>query len=272
MVWEQDVRVIVALTAEVERGQIKCHPYWNSGDYGHFKVKILGERRVSVDGTKTGDDHSATPAAASMHQSPASSSNKRSTPGLYGAGDDSPFILVRHFTLSHSAYPFQPIREITQLQYSHWPDFGTTSQPTHLLKLVDQCNKMAKMSNSSPFNNYNNKKQKAEPVDERPMLVHCSAGCGRTGTFCVVDSVLDILKHQWAAGALSRERGSVTAKTSTSDSWLYDDSVDLVAETVECFRKQRPSMVQNLSQFVLCYESVLEWVVSHLDEIRILDS
>lgn len=271
MVWEQDVRVIVALTAEVERGQIKCHPYWKSGDYGHFKVKNLGERRVSIDGTKTGDGHSASPAVSSALKSPASSSNTASTQGLYSAADDDPFILVRHFTLSHSAYPFQPIREITQLQYSHWPDFGTISQPTHLLKLVEQCNKIARMSSSSPFNN-NNNKQMAEPVQERPMIVHCSAGCGRTGTFCTVDSVLDILKHQWAAGARSKTRENTTTKTNTSDSWLYDDSVDLVAETVEQFRKQRPSMVQNLSQFVLCYESILEWVVSHLDETRILDS
>ncbi len=29
----------------------------------------------------------------------------------------------------------------------------------------------------------------------RPMLVHCSAGCGRTGTFCTVDSVIDMLKR-----------------------------------------------------------------------------
>jgi protein-tyrosine phosphatase len=30
----------------------------------------------------------------------------------------------------------------------------------------------------------------------RPMLVHCSAGCGRTGTFCTVDTVIDMLKRQ----------------------------------------------------------------------------
>jgi protein-tyrosine phosphatase len=42
--------------------------------------------------------------------------------------------------------------------------------------------------------------------------------------------------------------------------WLDDDSMDLIAQTVEDFRGQRLSMVQSLRQFVLCYETVLEWI------------
>jgi protein tyrosine phosphatase len=37
--------------------------------------------------------------------------------------------------------------------------------------------------------------------------------------------------------------------------------MDLIAKTVEDFRLQRLSMVQSLRQFVLCYESVMEWLV-----------
>jgi protein tyrosine phosphatase len=44
-------------------------------------------------------------------------------------------------------------------------------------------------------------------------------------------------------------------------SWVGDDEVDLIAKTVEDFRLQRLSMVQSLRQFVLCYESVMEWLV-----------
>jgi protein-tyrosine phosphatase len=42
--------------------------------------------------------------------------------------------------------------------------------------------------------------------------------------------------------------------------WLEDDSIDLIAHTVEDFRGQRLSIVQSLRQFVLCYETVLEWI------------
>ncbi|KAL1963298.1 hypothetical protein VTN77DRAFT_8521 [Rasamsonia byssochlamydoides] len=254
VVWEQDVRVIVALTAEVERGQIKCHPYWNSGDYGPFKLKILAEKRVSMDATKADDSHSQLRDPQSMQSPSATAEDETPTEGFYKAADEAPFILVRHFALSHSAFPFQPIREITQLQYAHWPDFGTTSQPTHLLKLVEQCDKITRMSSS--FGN-----QDAEPAGQRPVLVHCSAGCGRTGTFCTVDSVLDMLKRQRVG-----ESKSVSGEKSSPGDWVYDENVDLVAKTVEDFRTQRPSMVQNLSQFVLCYESILEWVVSQLGD------
>lgn len=43
--------------------------------------------------------------------------------------------------------------------------------------------------------------------------------------------------------------------------WLHRDDVDLVEKTVEDFRGQRISMVQSLRQYVLCYESVMEWLV-----------
>jgi len=43
--------------------------------------------------------------------------------------------------------------------------------------------------------------------------------------------------------------------------WVTDENVDLIAKTVEDFRLQRLSMVQSLRQFVLCYESVMEWFV-----------
>ena len=44
-------------------------------------------------------------------------------------------------------------------------------------------------------------------------------------------------------------------------SWVHRDDLDLVEKTVEDFRHQRLSMVQSLRQYVLCYESVMEWLV-----------
>src|SRR6201999_3407161 len=112
----------------------------------------------------------------------------------------------RHFTLHHSAFPFQPLREVTQLQYSYWPDFGTTSQPTHLLRLIEQCNKLVRASSSNRVGRY-----EPEPEGQRPILVHCSAGCGRTGTFCTVDSVIDMLKRQKISNEGSGDRMEVDA-------------------------------------------------------------
>ena len=51
--------------------------------------------------------------------------------------------------------------------------------------------------------------------------------------------------------------------------WMYREDEDLVEKTVEAFRHQRLSMVQSLRQFVLCYETVLEWLLEqHRQEIE----
>lgn len=42
--------------------------------------------------------------------------------------------------------------------------------------------------------------------------------------------------------------------------WIFDQDADLIEKTVEDFRGQRLSMVQSLRQYVLCYETVLEWI------------
>ncbi|KAJ5273958.1 hypothetical protein N7478_009083 [Penicillium angulare] len=228
VVWEQDVRVLVSLTAEVERGQVKSHPYWKTGSYGPFQVKAYSEQSIHVESQS---------AAGKPSQSP-------------DGNNENPVITVRHFSLYHSEMPFQPLRDITQLHYPYWPDFGTTSQPAHLLTLIEQCNKAVRASSNSGFSS-----QDAEPKGQRPVLVHCSAGCGRTGTFCTVDSVLDMLKRQQNSNAHSSE----------SPEWTKDYHRDLIRKAVEDFRTQRPSMVQNLSQYVLCYESVLEWLVTRMD-------
>lgn len=170
------------------------------------------------------------------------------------ASSEAPCIIVRHFGISHSEFPFQQLREITQLQFPYWPDFGTTSQPSHLLQLIEQCDQVKRATDSMPVSS-----DEAEAPGKRPVLVHCSAGCGRTGTFCTVDSVLDILKRQ-----RSKRRNPSGNDGGPAGAGIYDDKQDLIAKTLSDFRTQRPSMIQNLSQYVLCYESVLEWAVSEM--------
>ncbi|KAJ5180756.1 hypothetical protein N7492_003966 [Penicillium capsulatum] len=239
MVWEQDVRLLVSLTSEYERGQVKCHPYWRSGNYGPFKVKAYSEQFVNVESKGSEIDPTAAPQGSDKQNPEIDDSN------------ENPVLIVRHFSLYHTAYPFKPLRDITQLQYPFWPDFGTTSQPTHLLNLIEQCDKVARANSPADSGN-------TAPDGQRPILVHCSAGCGRTGTFCTVDSVLCMLKQQRAQSAPS-------AGTPRINDPNLDPSLDLIKKTVEDFRTQRPSMIQNLSQYVLCYESVLEWLVSQMD-------
>ncbi len=269
-------------------------------------------------------------------------------------------MIVRKLALQHTAFPFQPMREITQLQYSSWPDFGAPTHALDVLGLVEQCNAVARMYNSPSVSPSSLASRLPAKEGEHPIVVHCSAGCGRTGTFCTIDSVIDMLKRQrlarersghslmqqqpqqqmkrQASSVKPREKIKVKARgldgnnpdgmrmvvdssdepnttteddTTTTDDddhtgndnesssdgddnarfknnqaplpppsfsdmttnntdaesdWLFRDDIDLVAKTVEDFRLQRLSMVQNLRQYILCYESVLEWLVKEMPE------
>lgn len=268
------------LTAESEGGQTKCHPYWLPGNYGPFKIQAVGERHVSLETDSTSSSigpsfssssrSEATPSARMSLASPGTvcQGRRRSTTfsnATSGQPDpappfinvDTPHIIIRKLMLSHDAQPYAPIREITQLQYTSWPDFGTPAHPLHVLRLVEQCGEVIRSYDGSTGLN------SPAPEGERPVVVHCSAGCGRTGTFCTVDSVIDVLKRQQQAKVEKAKtdkmdvdvlQGEVAEATSDED--------DLIVKVVEDFRLQRQSMVQTLRQFVLCYEAVLEWIAA----------
>ncbi|KAI1471962.1 uncharacterized protein F4812DRAFT_449768 [Daldinia caldariorum] len=301
VIWDQDVRVIVMLTAESEGGQLKCHPYWHDKEFGPIKLKSISEKKVSLDIDKYRSNPGPTPANTTVdhgRRRAATTTTLESAQNTQQpqAQSETPYVIVRKFALSHAAHPFSPIREITQLQYLLWPDFGAPAQPSHLLALVELANIMQRASlpvdassiaASAPAEPSAaiNWTDEPESANARPMLVHCSAGCGRTGTFCTVDTVIDMLKRQRQVAAsrvdedgdVSMNEGSpIRRRTSTTNGyrprpikddtkgletgWLEDSNLDLIEATVEDFRRQRLSMVQSLRQFVLCYETVVEWV------------
>ena len=157
-----------------------------------------------------------------------------------GQSDDAAVVLVRNITVSRAGIT----RQISQVHYSNWPDLGVPTDSAHLLGVLKICSQVVQ-SHSKLHETFS-------PTEERPVLVHCSAGCGRTGTFCVVDSVLATLESQ--IGTSKEQQSHAEMDLSTDES-----KDDLIALTVEDFRLQRLSMVQTLRQFVLCYETVLEW-------------
>ncbi|KAH8677609.1 hypothetical protein BX600DRAFT_506632 [Xylariales sp. PMI_506] len=323
VVWDQDVRVIVMLTAESEGGTLKCHSYWTGREFGPIKLKPLSEKKVSLDIDKHRASSTATTSSSTSSGSEHGRRRANTTTMLQSSTPmpqpqqsqpDTHIVVIRKFAMSHTDHPFAPIREVTHIHYPSWPDFGAPAQPAHLLALVELANVMQRAAlpvdaraiaasvvsdNVPQMNWYEEPEHKSQA---RPMLVHCSAGCGRTGTFCTVDSVIDMLKRQKLNNSAASvrpvddedvEMHEPVSPSSTVDNpfshrldssqggqnnpfrpslvrnssvasvdvgWMGNDSVDLIQETVENFRGQRLSMVQSLRQYVLCYETVLEWV------------
>ena len=269
VVWEQDARVVVMLTAEAEGGQRKCHPYWLPDDYGPLKLRALSEKRVSLESSKVSCPQNKSLGVDFMDR-PGPSRRRATNPqdaalldATPSASLEVPHAIIRKMTLSHSAHPFQPLREITQLQYSDWPDFGAPAHPSRVLSLIEHCNAFVRSYAGPQGQN----PHLPERQGERPIVVHCSAGCGRTGTFCTIDSVIDELKRQRLAATKPATSGDNEEEMDVDDDeWLKRDDIDLVTKTVEDLRLQRLSMVQTLRQFVLCYETVVEWLIKEMPD------
>ncbi|XP_069378722.1 protein tyrosine phosphatase receptor type Fa isoform X2 [Paralichthys olivaceus] len=103
-------------------------------------------------------------------------------------------------------------REVRQFQFMAWPDHGVPEYPTPtlaFLRRVKACN----------------------PPDAGPMVVHCSAGVGRTGCLIVIEAMLERMKHE--------------------------KSVDIYGH-VTCMRAQRNYMVQTEEQYIFIHEALLE--------------
>lgn len=80
-------------------------------------------------------------------------------------------------TLSVLLPQTQETREILHFHYTTWPDFGVPESPASFL------NFLFKVRESGCLN-----------ADHGPVVVHCSAGIGRSGTFCLVDTCLLLVR------------------------------------------------------------------------------
>ncbi|KAL4803901.1 hypothetical protein BDV18DRAFT_153377 [Aspergillus unguis] len=99
VIWEQDIRLVVSLTAEVERGQVKCHPYWKSGTYGPFYVNNFSKKYIPLE-------------PSSPHQA-GTGTDKSPSP-------DNPTLVVRHFGFTNRLFPLLKTRASKQLYGSQF--------------------------------------------------------------------------------------------------------------------------------------------------------
>ncbi|XP_069727821.1 receptor-type tyrosine-protein phosphatase T isoform X3 [Phaenicophaeus curvirostris] len=118
--------------------------------------------------------------------------------------------VIRTFTVQKKGY--HEIREIRQFHFTSWPDHGVPCYATGLLGFVRQ----VKFLN---------------PPEAGPIVVHCSAGAGRTGCFIAIDIMLDMAENEGVV-----------------------DIFNCVRE----LRSQRVNLVQTEEQYVFVHDAILE--------------
>ncbi|XP_035779596.1 tyrosine-protein phosphatase non-receptor type 11-like isoform X3 [Anopheles albimanus] len=181
MIWQENTRVIVMTTKEMERGKKKCEKYWpdphQSKEWGHARVRCLIE-------TSTAD------------------------------------YTLREFFLSWRG---QDERKIYQYHFQVWPDHGVPADPGCVLNFLQDVNtRQAQLQ--------------LEGLVPGPICVHCSAGIGRTGTFIVIDMILDQIVRQG-----------------------HECEID-IQRTIQMVRSQRSGMVQTEAQYKFVYFAVQHYI------------
>ncbi|CAF91826.1 unnamed protein product, partial [Tetraodon nigroviridis] len=126
-------------------------------------------------------------------------------------------------------------REVRHFQFTAWPDHGVPEHPTPFLaflRRVKACN----------------------PPDAGPMIVHCSAGVGRTGCFIVIDAMTERIKHEKTLdvyGHVTLMRSQRNYMVQTEDQYIFIH--DALLEAVTCGNTEVParnlySYIQRLTQ------------------------
>ncbi|CAL2042181.1 hypothetical protein CAEBREN_23563 [Caenorhabditis brenneri] len=105
-------------------------------------------------------------------------------------------------------------RRLYQLHYQEWPDHGCPTGVKQLLNMMDVMDKL-----------------KEQYSKDKPILVHCSAGVGRTGTIIALNHI----REQMRAGTL--------------------ENIDIF-ELVKELRRQRMCMVQTQDQYIYVHRCI----------------
>ncbi|XP_033932844.1 tyrosine-protein phosphatase non-receptor type 1 [Pseudochaenichthys georgianus] len=107
-------------------------------------------------------------------------------------------------------------REILHFHYTTWPDFGVPESPASFLNFLFKVRESGCLTS------------------EGPVVVHCSAGIGRSGTFCLVDSCLLLMSAR------------------------KDPSSVRIREVLLEMRRYRMGLIQTADQLRFSYLAVIE--------------
>ena len=209
--------VCVNLTKEVEDGRIKYDKYFPTNVdeeilYGKYGVKLVSSEDIGKSSRSSGTE---LPRGSEKVENRVLDFRRSNAADLVKR-----VFLVRN-TLNDNMKPLKVIH----FHYTGWPDGEAPENSTDFLEICEQVNAVK---------------------TSKPIVVHCSAGIGRTGTFAFIHST-SLLLNKLANGG--------TLETDITD----------FPKQILGLRKDRPDLVQTAYQYDFCYRTILEKLNSLLE-------
>ncbi|VDM39847.1 unnamed protein product [Toxocara canis] len=152
---------------------------------------------------------------------------------------DATILKVRHGS--------EPERKLLHICYFDWPDKGTPTRPTEILNLIADINYNRRLMTEEA-----EKSGWLKSGTQSPIVMHCLAGVGRSGTLAALDICCRKLDY--------------TEKQSTGP------MVD-VKDTVLRLRSQREMAVHNPEQYLFLHLAVIEYALRqrYYDDVDSID-
>jgi len=244
MIWENSVNIIVFLGKEIEKGYRKVDRYWPDGD----SKNSLSQNPW--------DKNRFDSFFSSFNQPEVHKKDMVLPPFTIEALKEEVVqdceIVKRTFRLKNSNFPDKE-RVVYQFQYGGWPDQGSPASSHDVRTLINEIRTL------------HDKDEKPGPI-----VVHCSAGIGRTGAFCTIYVYIqNILMYmdRMEPDELEKVKRESRRKAEANDSESSphqdrDYGPDVlsfnISATVLSLRRRRVGMVQNPDQYKFCYKAIVD--------------
>lgn len=230
MVWHNSINVVMCLNSQksLAMGPSQDNKYFNDCYYSASRLRVQNVERKDM------DSHILRTIILTKERRTSKMAGEpetRETPECEDSGSSS----EESVNVSKTVPSSVPSLIVYHFEYKEWPDFGVPTSVQSILGLIEA--KDALVAKHQLNNN---------------IVVHCLAGCGRTGCFITLDMILDSFHNHPLA---------LLVPSGALDPWGEDD---LVYKAVQFQRQQRILMVQNLDQFIVCYEVIANYVVNNL--------
>ena len=204
MVWQYRIHAIIMLTNLIEKGMERCAQYWpehSNIPYRYGDIEVTMRECVKI-----GDYIKRVFEVKSLSQ----------TNGLTS-------IVNATGTIKKCSVKDAKMLVVTQYFYPEWPDRDTpTTDAMSVLHLVRDVNKN-------------------HPQHQYPIIVHCSAGVGRTGTYITLDAMFEKLN-----------------KESKFNAFAF----------IKQIREQRQYLVQTCKQYVFIHEALYEYCLYGFTDVE----